>query len=549
MLDAIKTSRPVLRAEAILLLVLAWIVVVMNGSWWQAVLAGRSLAQPSSWLFAVATAIALLALHFVLLAPLVNRWTLRPLLSVVVIASAVAAYFMRAYSVMLDPTMLQNVLKTDARETSELITWSMVAWVAAVSVLPVVLLWWVRVEQRPFMRALVGRVGFMLGALVVAVLAILSVNRDLTPMMRNHRELRYLITPGNFIFGLAAQSVKSVEVASGPRIPVGRDARASGVQVPGRKPDVFVLVVGETARAANFSLLGYDRQTTPELASLPVTAFSDVHSCGTSTEVSLPCMFSPYGRADYDEKKIRSSEGLLNVLAHAGLAVTWIDNQSGCKGVCDGKGIRVIKPEPAAHPDLCRDMECWDGVLVPELESELTRVQADTVIVLHMMGNHGPAYHLRYPPEFRHFTPECATAQLRDCTREQVVNSYDDAIRYTDHVLASLIHVLERHADSVSPALLYLSDHGESLGELGLYLHGMPYAIAPDTQKHVPLITWIPPAFAAARQLDMQCLAQSAARPLTHDNLFDSVLGVLDIATAAYRPERDFFRGCRRDRT
>ena len=167
----------------------------------------------------------------------------------------------------------------------------------------------------------------------------------------------------------------------------------------------------------------------------------------------------------------------------------------------------------------------------------------DTVIVLHMMGNHGPAYFRRYPREFHHFVPDCATAELRKCTRDQVVNSYDNAILYTDHVLASLVHALEKHAGTLDAAMLYLSDHGESLGEAGLYLHGLPYAIAPDTQTRVPMIAWLSPQFAASNLVDRACLRGKAAEPLSHDNLFHSVLGVLDVQTSAYRPERDFLRG------
>ena len=135
-------------------------------------------------------------------------------------------------------------------------------------------------------------------------------------------------------------------------------------------PRVLVLVIGETARAANFSLLGYARETNPELAGADVTAFSNVTSCGTSTEVSVPCMFSPYGRANYDERRIRNSEGLLDVLARAGYAVKWLDNQSGCKGVCKGAGIEFEKT--------CKAGECHDEVLVRRLSEELVASRSAT---------------------------------------------------------------------------------------------------------------------------------------------------------------------------
>jgi lipid A ethanolaminephosphotransferase len=310
-------------------------------------------------------------------------------------------------------------------------------------------------------------------------------------------------------------------------------------------PRVLVLVVGETARAANFSLLGYARPTNPELASLGVTAFSDVTSCGTSTEVSVPCMFSPYGRAAYDEHRIRSSETLLDVLVRAGYRVRWIDNQSGCKGVCKGAGVEYEKIDATSDPALCNAGECWDEVIAHRLQVELADVRDNTVFVLHMMGNHGPAYFRRYPAEFRRFLPDCATAELRDCTREQVVNAYDNAILYTDHVLADIVRTLAAESPRLDGAMLYVSDHGESLGEKGLYLHGIPWSIAPQQQTHVPMIVWLSNEMKDSGDVDPRCLRAKMNAPLSHDNLFHSVLGLLDVSTSVYRADRDLFDGCR----
>lgn len=537
--------RPMIRVETMVLVVVAWLIAALNTSWWSAAGVGRDWSEPANWLFVGAIFVALVALHFVLLAPVSNRWTVRPLLTVVVIASAATAYFMRTYAVMMDPTMIQNILKTDTHEAKELMSWSLVGSVLLWSALPVAFIWFVRIEHRPWLRSALVRAGAMAGALVVALLSILLVSRDVTSLMRNQRELRYLITPGNYIYGLVRSAAHGAQSARMPREPVGTDARVIRVAMAPQKPRVFVLVVGETVRAANFSLLGsYVRPTTPELAKLDVIAFRNVTSCGTSTEVSVPCMFSQWGREDYDERRIRNSEGLLNVLARAGYAVKWLDNQSGCKGVCQGSGIEYQKIEPESAPDLCVADECLDGILVRRLQLELASIETNTVIVLHMMGNHGPAYYRRYPPEFRRFTPDCATAELRACSREQVVNAYDNAILYADHVLAGLVNALAG-ARTLDTALLYVSDHGESLGENGLYLHGLPYSIAPDTQTHVPMIAWLSPSFAADHAVDTRCVRAKEGDELSHDNLFHSVLGLLDVQTRVYKPARDIFEGCR----
>jgi lipid A ethanolaminephosphotransferase len=541
-------ARPTLRVETVLLVVVTYLVATANGPWWHAITTGHDWSRPATWLFVSACFVLLVALHFLLLGVITNRWTLKPLLTLIVIASAAAAYFMRSFAVLMDPTMVQNILRTDSREAHDLISWTSVGAVVLWSALPLAFIWLVRVERQPWLRSLWIRLASLAAALTLAALAALLVSRELVSLMRNQHEIRYLITPGNLLYGIVDNLTHEAKLPAGPKAVIGADARLIP-QAAGGKPRVFVLVVGETARAANFSLFGYARDTNPELAKLDIIGFSNVKSCGTSTEVSLPCMFSPFGRADYDEQQIRGSEGLLNVLVRAGYAVHWIDNQSGCKGVCEGAGIEYLNLETSHAPDLCGPAGCYDDILVRRLASELAQTDRNTVIVLHMMGNHGPAYFRRYPPQFRRFLPDCPTAQLRNCAREEVVNSYDNAILYTDHVLAALVGVLRAQTTRLDTAMLYVSDHGESLGENGLYLHGIPYPIAPQFQTHVPMITWLSAELAAATRVDLACLRARSAEKLSHDNVFHSMLGLLDVQTSVYRPERDLFAPCRAART
>lgn len=538
-------TRPTLRVEWLVALIALYAVAFGNGPWWKAVSVGRHAGDPATWLFIAASALALIALHFVIFVLPSTRWAVKPLLTAIVIATAAAVYYMRTYSVVLDTTMLRNVVRTDTREASELITWSLVWSVVTWSLVPVASIWCVRISRRPLLRAAGFRLAAIAVALLVAVASILLISRDMTSLMRNQRELRYLITPGNFIVALIRNAVTDVQTAKVPKQIVGADAHLKPRAAMHSRPAVFVLMLGETARAANFSLLGYSRTTNPELATFDIVAFSDVTACGTSTEVSVPCMFSPYGRADYDEKLIRTSENLLNVLNRAGLAVKWIDNQSGCRTVCDDTGVEYRKLDAVFAPDLCDHEDCRDEILVRALQQELAILKQDTVIVMHMLGNHGPAYYKRYPSAFRRFTPDCQTAELRNCSRDQIVNAYDNVIFYTDHVLAETIRTLEAQSPRLDTAMLYVSDHGESLGESGLYLHGLPYAIAPVLQLHVPMISWMSAGFAASAGVDAACLKGRAAQTLSHDNLFHSLLGVLDVQTSAYRAERDLYAPCR----
>jgi lipid A ethanolaminephosphotransferase len=520
-------------------------VLSANTLFFDAALKGQSLAAPATWGFAAGLALLLFGVHALLLSLVANRWTVKPVLTVLVIAAAAGSWFMQAYGVYLDPSMLRNVLRTDVAEARELWSGALVAHLLLYAGLPLLLLWHVRIEPRPWGRALLRRGAFTVATTAVTVGVLVLMFQPLASLMRNHKEMRYLVTPANLVWSTGAVLARDARGATAPRQVLGEDAtRPAGPADPaGARPQVLVLVVGETARTANWGLSGYARQTTPELARLPVLNFASVTSCGTNTESSLPCMFAAVGRRDYDEGRIRGSESMLHLLQRAGVGVHWRDNQSGCKGVCDGLPQDTV--ESLNPPGLCSDGRCLDEGLLAGLDDRLAQARGTQVWVLHMLGNHGPSYFRRYPPAFGHFQPACESDDLRQCSPEQIVNAYDNALLYTDHVLASLIAKLQASADRVDSAMLYVSDHGESLGEKGLYLHGIPYAIAPDEQTKVPMTMWWTEGWRQRVGLDTGCLQRRAAQPAAHDHLFHTVLGLLGVRTRVYAPDWDLSAGCR----
>lgn len=515
-----------------------------NGPFLGSTLAGRSASAPSTWFFAASMLVSLVSLHLLLLSLLLVRPVARAQLAILVLATAFASYYMQRYGVVLDPGMLRNVLKTDPVEAGELFGWDMVPHLLLFAVLPLLVLSRVRLMARPFVRALFVRVAAIVASLLVLVLALMLVFQDFSAQMRNRKALRYLITPANLLYSGARVVADGTREAQAARARLGLDAKLDSSWASRTKPILFLLVVGETARAANWGLNGYRRQTTPELARLDVVNFPHVTACGTNTETSLPCMFAPIGRRDYDEHRIRTSESLLHVLDRAGFQVLWRDNQSGCKGVCDG-----LPQEPvgdATDAVLCADGRCLDEILLRGLDAVARDARGNLFVVLHMLGNHGPAYYKRHPDAYRRFTPTCDTGELHQCSREQIVNSYDNALLYTDHVLARAIAFLRSQETRFDTALLYLSDHGESLGEKGLYLHGVPYAIAPDEQTQVPMVWWLSPGHAAGRGLDRSCLDRQTTKPWSHDNLFHTTMGLLGVLSAEYEPPLDITHACRR---
>ena len=546
-LAAARRWRPELSTEALLLGIGLYFTLACNTPFWRGLLASRG-SEGGALFYVLAIGVALSALNVLLLAPLLNRWTTKPLLGALILVAAVSSYYAGQFGVYFDPSMLRNVLRTDLAEARELLTPGFFLQVAALALPPLFVLQRARLRRRPLKRALAIRGAAAVLALVVAAGALGSVFKDFSAQMRNHKELRYLITPAAPLWSLARVLSRDAQAANLPRQPIGADARLGASWAAAKKPALFVIVVGETARAADWGLnhpaaQPGARDTTPELARRAVINFPDVTSCGTNTEVSVPCMFSLQGRRGYDEDAIRGSESLLDVLRHAGLRVVWNDNQSGCKGVC--AGVDSMRPDPAALPALCDGERCLDEALLESSRSLLRDAEGNLVLVLHQLGNHGPAYFRRYPDAFRRFTPTCDDEDLSKCSREQIANSYDNALLYTDHVLARGIDLLQELAPRYDTALLYVSDHGESLGENGLYLHGLPYSIAPAEQTRVPMVMWISRGFAARTRLDPACLRTQADKPAAHDNLFHTVLGLLDVRTAVRDDALDLTATCR----
>ena len=535
--------RPTLRVETLALISSLFFTLACNGLFWTSSLAGRSFAHLDTWLFILGVGVAVTALHFILMCLTLNRWTTKPLLALLIVVTAFATYYMSTFTVFLDPGMLRNVLRTDVKEAGELLNVGMLPYLLLYAALPLLVLFRIRLRFETLRRAALVRVLSMLMALLLGAGSVLLLFQDLAPLMRNNKEIRYLITPANYLYSLARVLSANASTAARPRLQIGLDAAMADTWQQRKKPALFVIVVGETARAANWGLSGYTRQTTPELAELGVINFSKMTSCGTNTEVSVPCMFSVYGRRNYDETKIRSSESLLNVLDHAGMKVIWRDNQSGCKGVCEG--VEEQKLGNLKDQKWCDSDRCLDEILLSGLDTLLADSKGNLVFVLHQLGNHGPAYFKRYPPAFRKFEPVCETVDLAKCSREEVVNTYDNALLYTDHMLAQTIAFLKEQDAKFDTAMIYLSDHGESLGENGLYLHGIPYSIAPSVQIEVPMVMWFSPGYISSFGLDADCLRHRATQPASHDNLFHSVLGLLDIRTKVYDPSMDLATTCR----
>jgi lipid A ethanolaminephosphotransferase len=534
-----------LAVEWLGVLVAVFWALVANTHFYQKALSGDAWNAAGNPTFLVGLFVLLVAVNTFIIVPVLGRRWAKPLLIFMLLATAFAVYFIQHYNVYLDADMLRNAIKSDPAEASEMLSASMLAPLLGYGVLPSLLIWFIPIKKSTWVSTIKRRLSILLGFAVVGALALFAIFQPLSSLMRNAKEARYLITPANYLYGFIQVAKGERKQGNVVREPIGQDAKQLASAVT--KPKIVVVVVGETARAANWGLSGYNRMTTPKLAQLGVTSFTDVTSCGTNTETSLPCMFAPVGRRDYNENKIRLQQSLLHVLAKAGLQVKWRDNQSGCKGVCSDLPIEFVRellPE-AQRTALCeKGGHCRDEGLLFGLEQILDNAQGNQVLVLHQLGSHGPAYFKRYPPAFDQFKPACQSENLRNCTEAQIVNAYDNTLLYTDHVLANLIQQLAAKSSKVDSSVLYVSDHGESLGEKNLFLHGMPYAIAPDVQKKVPLFMWFSDGMAARLGLNASCLQNKTQLPIAHDHLFHTLLSLNQVQTQLYEKQYDVLADC-----
>ena len=469
-------------------------------------------------------------------------WAVKPFLAFIVILSAVTSYYMDRLGVIVDRDMIQNAMVTTVTESKHLITFDFVSHVVLWGIVPAMLVACVPIRRHGALRTVVGPVVAFAASLALAAVLLMADLKSYASILRERKDLISSFQPGAPLVGAIRYARMMSRTANVPVAPIGEDAR-KGASHPDRgKPLLVLVVAGETARTQNFSLNGYARETNPRLAALPIVSFANVASCGTATATSLPCMFSKFTRSGYSYERGISHENVLDVLSHAGLHVEWWDNNTGHKNLADRIASRSFTN--TRNDTFCAAGECMDGIFMQALEDYASTITEDTVLVLHQIGSHGPTYYLRYPQTFERFAPACRTAEFKDCATAEIVNAYDNTIAYTDEILAQTIAVLQSHAE-LSTAMLYISDHGESLGEGVLYLHGSPYFMAPEVQTKVPMILWMSQAFQTGFAINRDCVAAKKDAALSHDNLFHSLLGLLDIQTVEHDAALDIFASCK----
>ncbi len=544
LISPINKSTANLKPWQLHLIASLFLLLIYNFPFWSEI---KSILNPqgiSDWLFMGSILVLLLTLINLLFHLLCYRLTYKIIYIFVFIGSSMSLYFIQQYNIIIDRDMVQNVIETNPSEAFDFVNSTLFIYLFFLGILPLVILFKLRVKFSSFKLELMTRLKVLASSLVIIVIVLYVSYPTYASLARGNRHISHIIVPSNFIFASISYTQQKFKSAGMPLAKISQDVKLGQLWQKKKEKTVVILVLGETARADHFSLNGYDKITNPKLAQQNIINFEQTTSCGTSTAISLPCMFSHLDRDNFSKNTANNSENILDFIANSGFSVQWRDNNTGCKGICER--VDFIDLTKEKNNPLCETGECFDKILLKDLTQQIIDNPNNQVIVMHQKGSHGPSYYLRYPKEFEQFTPVCASNKLQNCDPKDINNAYDNTILYTDHVVNQVIEELKQLPSDYNTALMYISDHGESLGENNIYLHGTPYFMAPDTQTHVPFLMWFSNRFSENFKINTDCLSQKTEEPFSHDNLFHSMLGLLDLETSYYQPEKDIFATCRR---
>lgn len=493
-----------------------------------------SLAQ-YNLLFLASVPILLCALIMTLFTLFSVKYVFKPLLIATTLTSSLVFYAAINYGIVFDYGMIENTAETNPNEMLSYINAELTCYFIATGLFPSIIIYLTKINFQPIHKELFNRAKLITASLSVIFIIAYFFYQNYAAVGRNNQKLKKILIPSQYLsstynylnrhYFYKQEAFKIVD--SHPRLIANNT-----------KKQVVVMVVGETARAKSFSHNGYPKATNQFTAPAKLISFKKMFSCGTATAVSVPCMFSALSRDNFERRDADNQQNLLDIAKLAGVDVLWVDN-NGCKNVC--LRVPTITIDVTQDSPLCDGQYCLDEALLKPLQEKLAHLSAPTtLIVLHMMGSHGPTYFKRYPDEKAIFTPDCPRSDIQNCTSESLINTYDNTIAYTDFVLADVIKQLGALPKNIESSMVYVSDHGESLGESGAFLHGFPYALSPKEQRHIPLLAWLPQKF------QRECLNKNAAnKHVNHDYIFHSIIGLLNISSSAYKTDLDIFSPCK----
>ena len=467
--------------------------------------------------------IIMLALNFML--TYLSMWLLRIvariLLAIFAIINATAVYFIITYSAIINATTIENVFNTRYSEASGFFSWSLWMFIAVFGVLPALYC-----LMQPVVIGKAKKLGIYCGSSLAIILLVASLNISQTLWISQHdTELGGLLQPWSYV-------VNTCRVISSYQDEQAEEIKLPDGTIADHEKAVVVLVIGESARKANFQLYGYQRDTNPLLSKQEGLKVYQATACATYTTAGTKAILEPKDSGDLYEL-------LPNYAFRTGVDVSWRTSNWG---------------EPPIHIDeYLTDTDLsdlyqgksndYDDILYYGLRERIESSKKDKVlIILHTSTSHGPKYADKYPKQFEVYKPVAKNIEEGEKNIGMLINAYDNTIRYTDFLLNSLINTLREMKDWHS-AMIFISDHGESLGENKMFMHGLPMKLAPKVQYEIPFLVWTSDGFRTYKQTSSSQDAPEGELPavLEQHYIFHSVLNLLSIQSPAYNKDYDIF--------
>ncbi len=460
----------------------------------------------------------------------------KPLIIIWLMTSSIVSYQMFYYGIVFNSDMFVNIFETNTGEGLSFVNFHILIWFFIFGILPSILISKLTITHKSLIKETCSRSISIIISLAILTTIYLLYYKDIASIARNNKNLRTTIVPTYFTYSFVKYLKNTYFNTLIPYKEIGLDAQLN--TNPNRRKNLSLIVIGETARSMNIELNGYLKDTNRYTKPFNIISFKNVKSCATATAISLPCMFSSFPRHEYKYEYAANQDNLIDILKRTNINMMWLDNDDGCKGVCNN--IKNIKIQNNNNK-WCDGLYCYDGILVEKTKNELAHISHnDTIIFLHLIGSHGPTYYKRYPKDHKIYSPDCPRSDIQNCNNEELVNSYDNTIAYTDFVLSKLIELLKTKNNNWNTSLIYISDHGESLGEYGLYLHGAPYFMAPEEQTKIPMLMWFSDSFAKENKINLDELFNKAENNFySHDNFFHTILGLASVTTNVYDSNLD----------
>ncbi len=441
----------------------------------------------------------------------ISRIVGKILLSITLISNAIAIYFINTFGIIVDESMIGNLINTNYDEATSFFSFGMVLYVLILGILPSIYVCQAKIVKESW-KPFIKRLSIGLGFILIMIFANAS---NWLWIDKYSRQLGGLAMPWSYSVNIPLHYIHKYK-NNRKEIPL------PDATIKDNEKALVVLVIGESARSMNFSLYGYQKNTNPLLSQTENLFHFPATSCATYTTVGIKCMLE-------HENTGKLYEILPNYLYRNNVDVVWRSTNWG------EPPIHIEKVQRSDYlSELCQgDPKCgYDEILLTGLKEQiLSSDKSKTLIILHTSTSHGPNYSKKYPPEFEVFKPVCNSVELSKCSPEELINAYDNTIVYTDYLLHRIIEVLKELPEYRS-TMMFVSDHGESLGEKNLYMHGVPMSIAPREQYEIPFIVWVSDGYKTLKPMEH----------LDHSNVFHSVMNFLSIESPIYKEELNIFK-------